>query len=71
MVFNVPVDKTPVPENHWINWDEEDVTDTVLSVLGQVNDNLAAKEKNCYFAIVPSQQNGMELTFFDEAEKKE
>lgn len=64
----MPADKTPVPENHWIAWDEDDIEDTVLAVLGQVNDNLAAAGKGCYFGLAPSQQNGMEIVFTDENE---
>jgi hypothetical protein len=63
-------DKTPVPENSFIDWTADDVQDTVLEVLAQVNDNLAAAGKGCYFGLIPSRQNGLEVAFFEEDSTK-
>ncbi len=61
----------PCPDNHYIAWDEDDIEDTVLGILAQINDNLANAKKQCYFAIIPSQQNGIEIAFVNLKDDKQ
>lgn len=63
------MDKAPLPENHWVKSESDDLDDTVIAILGQVNDTLAHYGKGVLFAAVPSQQNGMEIVHFTEKDK--